>query len=270
MQVPTMQSSIYILASLFLLPAACSYGSPVRLPPYLDPNLQNTDSSWLAPPLEFYAGTWYLTNASSPDFRRLPNLQWDLWLAVPSCVENRTDVCAPDTVRGQMLDITTWVLNQQANSTAAHDFGARGGGDRPCASFVGHHTPRRMNNPELGLEWDGVFDVAGLDGVMAGYRNQWAVLSWGLDAVGVPFMVVHEAASTMNGETDRLPLMDVITRSPTGVHAGSLAGTLDALIELGNKELTDMVNELGPVEWDYELQGGPAICPQGCLENRSL
>lgn len=176
-----------------------------------------------------------------------------------------------------MAEITTWAIEEDTppndNGTDADDgnhpfdFGARCAGDRPCASFLGYHTPRHLTSPDAGPEWAGVFDVAGTSGVMDGYENQWSVLAWGLDAKEIPFVIVHEDQSSTNGVVNQPPTLDAISRNPEGPDAGSLREVLDSLVGLGNEVINGMVEELEGVEWDRGLAAGPAICPEGCLKN---
>jgi hypothetical protein len=250
----------------------------VRLPPYLDPKLNGShtssrshrEPSFVGPPLEFYTGTWYITNNSLPLYRSYSNLQWDVWPAFPTCTQNSTTDCAPGTRAGELVEFTSWALTEatiNSTSTNRFDFGARGGGNRSVASIVGYHTPRRFKVPDLGPRWDSVFDMNITQGIPAGYTKPWAVLYWGVDAAGWPFMLVHEGAATTRGQQSSIPLMDAVSRRPTGPDQGSLTQVLEALVALGNQHITDLVKELGPVTWDYNLAGGSAICGKGCIIN---
>ena len=270
----------HILVSAATAPAASPPSElSVRLPPYLDPALNgssssnhsktsssSSSSSWVAPPDYFFAGTWYITNTSNPTYSRMSNLQWDIIPAIPTCASNSTSSCPPGTVAGSILDISSWAI---LNSTASKQpsFGAIGGGNRPAASTVGWDTPHRVNHPELGPEWDGVFDFAIVDGPANGYRESWAFTYWGVDAKDVPFVVIHEGLSTVNGTAAYPTCLDVLSRSPEGPTPGALADVLQALEDLGSEDLRKNVKEIGATAWDCELVGGPAICDKRCQTN---
>lgn len=62
--------------------------------------------------------------------------------------------------------------------------------------------------------------------------------------------------------------MHVISISDAGPDESCLSTVLEALVNLGNKELTSLVQNLGPTKWDNNLQGGRAICGFNCMNNK--
>lgn len=185
---------------------------------------------------------------------------------VPSCEENSTTVCTPGTVANVINEISSWVPNDNVTARS----GAIGGGGRSVASISAFNTPRRLNFPHLNSDWDAVFDNTIVEGLPAGWRVTWAVLYTGLDADGLPFMMVYEGVSTYPTGELGPPVLNAISRNPSGPDEATLTEVLKALKDLGNEELTELVNDLAPTEWDRELQGVPVICGTQCMGNQPV
>lgn len=165
-----------------------------------------------------------------------------------------------------MLDMTTWA----SDGEAPLDFGARGGGNRSIASIFAYDTPRRLADPTLGPEWDGVFDVRVTDGVIEGFAEEWSVLYWGVDALDEPFMIVYEGEGGTSPESAMPPCVDAMSRSVNGPDAESLEKVLKALEELGDVDFSEELQAMGAVMWDHELEEGAPICGKGCMANAKM
>jgi hypothetical protein len=243
---------------------------PVRTAPYVDPKVNITKSKseiWMAPSLDFYTGTWYFTNGSLASFLSYRNLQWDLWPSIPTCLDNST-ACPPGTRAGEVVDVTTWLLDPPKDgSRPTADFGARAAGGRPLSSIYSIDVPHRMRYPQLGPAWEGAFWNLGTDGSVVGYAQEWAIIYWGSDARGLPFMVIHEADGYLGGKSIKPICLDVFSRSPDGPDAESLTIVLDALKQLGDLEMNDMIDGLQPASRDPTLPVGAHLCPASCVKN---
>lgn len=277
-------STVFLPLMAYLLPtslvSALTSGSAcpptelsVRLPPYLDHALNAgsnissesclPSSSFVAPPTGFFAGTWSIRNTSGTSYLEYGNFQWDLSPVMATCEQNTTAACPPGTVAGVLNELTTWVPAD--NKTALN--GAIGGGGRELASVRAYNTPRRLNYPALNSDWDAVFDNTIVLGPGTGFMQTWSVVYWGLDVHRLPFMIVHEAPATFPSGEIGTPAVHVISINPVGPGEESLAEVLEALVSLGNGELTNEINSLGATKWDDDLEGGPAICGSKCLRN---
>ncbi|KAF9870572.1 hypothetical protein CkaCkLH20_11878 [Colletotrichum karsti] len=245
----------------------------VRLPPFLDPAVNGTGnatsgcnapvSKFVAPPTGFFAGTWSIRNTSGTSYLTYGNLQWDLTPAIATCEKNNTADCTQGTLAGELNEITTWTPAD--NKTARN--GAIGGGGREVASVRAYNTPRRLNFPALNSDWDAVFDNTILEGPGKGFMQSWSVVYWGVDVEKLPFMVVHETPPMFpNGDIGGTAI-HAISINRNGPDHDSLSAVLEALMNLGNAELTRDIEKMAATKWDDALKGGPAICGPGCMKN---
>ncbi|KAK1467207.1 hypothetical protein CMEL01_11200 [Colletotrichum melonis] len=247
----------------------------VRLPPFLNPAVNSTGnatsgcrapgSGFVAPPAGFFAGTWSIRNTSGTSYLTYSNLQWDLSPAIATCEKNNTADCSPGTLAGELNEITTWTPAD--NKTARN--GAIGGGGREVASVRAYNTPRRLNFPTLNSDWDAVFDNTILDGPGKGFMQSWSVIYWGMDAKDLPFMVVHETPPMFPNGNIGTTAVHAISINRDGPDHESLSAVLEALMDLGNAELTRDIKKLGMTKWDDALKGGPAICGSKCMKNEA-
>ena len=152
------------------------------------------------------------------------------------------------TLPGQNNDLTSFQLaNQSALFTA-----------------YGIDTPRRSNNPSLGPEWEAVYDFVGT-GALAAVNNTWELLAWGYDTHGDGYLVIYETPVASNGAPSGL---DIESRSEDGPSPQTLNGIYDALVRLGNEELTGLVRSTQRLVRDGRRSGTPPVqCDAACVNN---
>ena len=142
-----------LFALLPLLPSVTSQCAPsglvVRVPPTLganDSSLTSTSNSFTAPPPTWFSGNWHVTYSASPTYKQLQDMQYDSYPILPTCEAATPGDCGPGTFPGQLVDLTSFTTS--------------GGGGKVHTAF-GYDTPRRLNDPSLGPEWDAVYDFKG-------------------------------------------------------------------------------------------------------------
>ncbi|KAJ3493750.1 hypothetical protein NLG97_g4532 [Lecanicillium saksenae] len=263
------------LASAETARTPCPTGIPIRVPALIDPALNTTNTSspthttstYIAPPLGFLTGIWYLTNSTLDSYKERGDLQWDCAPTFPNCLANNTADCFPGSLPGAWTDLNTWTLASPKDEPFRFD--AIAPGNRSVASVLVYTVPRRVNFPDLGPDWDGVYDaVANPKGPLGSYQQSYTINSWGHDSKGVPFLTLFEQRGITHKNESRYPAaLSVFSRVRTGVAAPTLSKVLRAMVDFGNPELTKMVNNMGPSKWNYNLPEGPVICGEKCMNN---
>ena len=64
--------------------------------------------------------------------------------------------------------------------------------------------------------------------------------------------------------------MHIISQNRDGVDAETLTPVLDAIKELGNKDVTEHIEKMGDRKFDPDLLFGPAICAETCQKNQAI
>lgn len=209
----------------------------VRLPPTINPD-PKMFSSWVAPPPGWFYGNWKVTYTSQPVYLPLQNMQYDGSPVFPQS----------STLPGQNNDLTSYQLANDSTVFTAY----------------GIDTPRRSNDPSLGAEWEAVYDFVGT-GSLAATNNTWELLAWGYDTRGDGYMAIYETPVAESGQPSGL---DILSRSENGPGAGTLKGIYDALLTLGNTELSGLVHSTQKLVIDGQRTGMPPVqCDVGCVNN---
>ena len=165
-------------------------------------------------------------------------MQWDVSPVFPQST----------TLPGQNNDLTSYMLANQSAVFTAYGFDA----------------PRRSSDPSLGPEWDGVYDFIGV-GALAAFNNSWEILAWGYDTRGDGYTVFYETPVAANGAPSGL---DIDSRSENGPSPQTLNSIYDALMRLGNKELTGLVHSMRKLVMDGLRTGIPPVqCDITCVNN---
>lgn len=276
-----MYSTSFVLLLLTPLTSAitaktpCPTGIQVRVPALIDPALNatntssspHTSSTYIAPPLNFLTGIWYLTNSTLDSYQERSDLQWDCAPTFPNCLANNTVDCFQGFLPGAWTDLNTWTPNSPKDEPFRFD--ALAPGNRSVASVLVYTIPRRVNFPDLGPDWDGVYDAVAIPkGPLGGYEQSYTINSWGHDSNGVPFLILFELKGITQKNESRFPAaLSVFSRVRTGMSASTLSSVMTAMIDLENTELTNMLENMGPSKWNYSLPEGQVVCGEKCINN---
>ncbi|THH31224.1 hypothetical protein EUX98_g2993 [Antrodiella citrinella] len=192
-------------------------------------------------PTGWQYGNWKMTYSSQPAYLPVLNLQWDSSPLFPQS----------DVLPGQNNDLDSYQLE---NSTVV-------------ITAYGVDTPRRSNDKSLGAEWDDVYDYVG-KGNISPDNNTFEIISWGYDTDGVPYAVIYE---TPVAATDATAGLDIESRSDTGPSETTLQAIKDALLSLGNEQITELVNQTVPLVQNGARKGSaPVVCDAFCVDNSDL
>lgn len=98
-------------------------------------------------------------------------------------------------------------------------------------------------------------------------NNTWEVISWGYDAVSVPYVVLYETPGVGQNQS----AFDIISRSDKGVTPKTMHAINDGLVTLGNQELITLAGQAKPLRQDGARDGSLyPICNATCQSNGEL
>jgi hypothetical protein len=203
----------------------------IRTPPTFG---NGTDTTWTPIPDRWMLGTWFFTRSNSLNYQSWRNMQWTL------------SPQEPNSYNDTLTDLVSW---QVANSSQIFlSYGI----DTP--SIVGgikqHNSYHWVPPPPMNI-----------------VNNTWEVISWGYDAVSVPYVVLYETPGVGQNQS----AFDIISRSDKGVTPKTMHAINDGLVTLGNQELITLAGQAKPLRQDGARDGSLyPICNATCQSNGEL
>ncbi|CAI6228408.1 unnamed protein product [Periconia digitata] len=208
-------------------------GVSVRLPPDLEGYASDQQSrAWQPPPRGFYFKPWNMIYATHAANLALRNFQYD-----PSLVDDSQP-------NGDINDLSSFQI--PGNDTV----------------FTTYGVDTRLTLSADRLKFSGT-------GIITGAYSTYNLLAWGCDENRLPYYANYATATELTGTPAGIDIMSI---EDTGMDDKTFAAIRDALVKLGNAEITEMARNLTKTNQDGARRNLDRIttCDDYCKTNQNM